>query len=271
MSLYNYCVYSEGMPVRMPYQTILDEFVDITRQIIADKLTGIYLHGSMAMGCFHPAKSDIDLIVVVEEGIFDIQKMQFMEQVVRLNGQAPPKGLELSVVKRKYCKPFAYPTPFELHFSPAHLEWFKRDPQDYVQKMNGTDIDLAAHFTVINRCGIVLYGEQVDRVFGTVPPEDYADSICADIEHAREDMAGDPLYITLNLCRVLAFLEDGLCLSKEEGAEWALNRADLEYKELIAEALMCYRTDREMSAKQEIAGAFVEDMLRLISGKRAAV
>ena len=43
----------------MPYQNILDEFVNTTQQIMEGKLTGIYLHGSMAMGCFNPKKSDI--------------------------------------------------------------------------------------------------------------------------------------------------------------------------------------------------------------------
>lgn len=28
-------------------------------------LTGVYLHGSLAMGYFNPAKSDIDLILVI--------------------------------------------------------------------------------------------------------------------------------------------------------------------------------------------------------------
>lgn len=147
----------------MPYQNILDEFVDITRQIMEEKLTGIYLHGSMAMGCFNATKSDIDLIVIVEECISDTQKMQLMELVVRLNKQAPAKGLEISVVKREYCNPFVYPTPFELHFSPAHLQWFHDDPQGYIENMNGVDIDLAAHFSIINHYGIVLYGEAVEE------------------------------------------------------------------------------------------------------------
>lgn len=28
---------------------------------LQDKLTGIYLHGSLAMGCYNPESSDIDL------------------------------------------------------------------------------------------------------------------------------------------------------------------------------------------------------------------
>lgn len=231
---------------------------------MGEKLTGIYLHGSMAMGCFNAKKSDIDLIVIVEDGISDTQKMQFMERVVRLNKQAPAKGLEISIVKREYCNPFAYPTPFELHFSPAHLQWFRDDPQGYIEDMNGVDIDLAAHFSIINHYGIVLYGEAVEEVFAAVPKKDYVDSICADIKNAAEDITDDPVYVILNLCRVLAFLKDGLYLSKEEGGKWAKEHLDLKSSVLIADALECYRTDKNMDVNRNAAEIFVQEMNDMI-------
>ncbi len=33
---------------------------------IAENLIGIYLHGSLAFGCFNPLRSDIDLLVVTQ-------------------------------------------------------------------------------------------------------------------------------------------------------------------------------------------------------------
>lgn len=248
----------------MLYQNILDEFINITQQIMEGKLAGIYLHGSMAMGCFNPKKSDIDLIVIVEDCISDTQKMQFMEQVVRLNKLAPVKGLEISVVKREYCNPFIYPTPFELHFSPMHLQWFYDDPQGYIGNMKGVDIDLAAHFSIINHYGIVLYGEAVGKVFAAVPRKDYIDSICADIENAAEDIIDNPVYIILNLCRVLAFLKDGLYLSKEEGGKWAIEHLSLKSAALITDALRCYTTDKDMNVDRDVAGEFVHAMNNMI-------
>lgn len=57
---------------------ILDKIVNQSRKIFGDELIGIYLHGSMAMGCFNPDKSDIDLIFVIRDHIMDTQKMQFI-------------------------------------------------------------------------------------------------------------------------------------------------------------------------------------------------
>ena len=58
----------------MEYQFILDKIVDTSKDIIGEELTGIYLHGSLAMGCFHSDKSDIDLILVIKDSVSDGQK-----------------------------------------------------------------------------------------------------------------------------------------------------------------------------------------------------
>ena len=248
----------------MPYQSILDEIINKSKEILGKNLIGIYLHGSMAMGCFNPDKSDIDLIIVIEDDISDAQKLVLMEHIVLLNRQAPRKGLEISVVKRQYCKPFVYPTPFELHFSPAHLQWFQNAPQDYVEKMKGEDIDLAAHFTIIREYGIVLWGEKIEEVFAPVPRENYLASICADVENATDVILEEPVYIILNLCRVLAFVKDGLYLSKEKGGRWGMEHLPSEYRPVIAQALQCYSSDKDMVIEKEDVVFFAEKLLQLI-------
>ncbi len=114
---------------------LLKSFVTQSHKILGDNLIGIYLHGSAVMRCYNEKKSDIDLLVVVNEAIPNNIKHRFMDMVVELNTYAPPKGIELSIVKRGVCNPFVYPTPFELHFSIAHLEWYKTNPLDYIDKM----------------------------------------------------------------------------------------------------------------------------------------
>jgi streptomycin 3"-adenylyltransferase len=255
----------------MFYQNLIDEFTAMSKEIIGDKLTGIYLHGSMAMNCFNPEKSDIDLLIVIESDITDMQKMKFMKQVVKLNEQAPGKGLEISIVKREYCKPFVYPTPFELHFSPMHLQWFRTNPANYVENMKGKDKDLAAHFTIINRYGIVLGGEQIENVFGEVPKKDYMDSIWFDVKGARKDIADEPMYMTLNLCRVLAFLKEDLCLSKQQGAEWGIAHIPEKYYPLILQALDCYKTNQVMQIDMELAGEFADKMLTIIGFEKEQI
>ena len=42
--------------------TVINCFVEQSKEILKDNLVGVYLHDSAVMGCYNPAKSDIDLI-----------------------------------------------------------------------------------------------------------------------------------------------------------------------------------------------------------------
>ena len=244
------------------YKKLLEQFVAGSIEALGYNLTGIYLHGSAVMGCFQPEKSDIDLLLVVKEEIPDEAKRQFMDMVVELNKQAPAKGLELSIVKEEVCNPFVYPTPFELHFSVAHLAWYQSNPQEYIEKMKGSDKDLAAHFTITYHRGKTLYGKEISEVFAPVLRENYLDSIWYDIENAAEEIAENPMYLTLNLCRVLAYTKDGLITSKQEGGEWGLKNMDRpEFVDLIKAALQEYQSNEAMVFEVVVAKDFAEYML----------
>ena len=247
------------------YKNLLDSFVQKSRTILGDNLVGIYLHGSAAMGCFHSQKSDIDLLVVVKKEILKEQKRRYMDMVVRLHKQAPEKGIEFSIIRERACNPFVYPTPFELHFSVAHLNWYQTNPEDYMEKMRGTDKDLAAHCTIIYHRGKTLYGKEIREVFGEVGKENYFDSIWQDIKNAKEEIEENTMYLVLNLCRVLAFKKDNLILSKKEGGEWGLEHAPKQYIPLILEAIKEYETGISMSFDKLFAKEYAEYMLKQIS------
>lgn len=163
---------------------VLNKIAAACRAALGRKLTGIYVHGSIAFGCFNWDKSDIDLIVVTEEEPGQAEKEGLLARLLGLEADCPPKGVEMSVVLRKYCRPFHYPTPFELHYSAAHREKYQMDPASYCREMHGTDRDLAAHFTVIRAVGVTLCGTDKAAVFGEVPGEQYLDSIRRDVLEA---------------------------------------------------------------------------------------
>lgn len=240
---------------------LLNRFTAMSKAILGNNLAGIYLHGSAAMGCFNPLKSDLDLLLAVEGSMSKQEKLQFMKELIKLNQEAPAKGIELSIVKKAFCKPFVYPTDYELHFSARYLNWFREKPDDYVEKMNGTDKDLAAHVMVIHHCGVVLAGAPVKDIFGEVPAENYLDSIWHDIKDAKKAIRSDLMYLTLNLCRVLGYLKENLILSKKTGGEWGLAFVPETYRGLIQQALTCYESDREMTAEPEMASQYAEYML----------
>ena len=217
------------------------------------------------MGCYNEKKSDIDLLAVVKQVIPDNIKHRFMDMVVELNTYAPSKGIELSIVKSEVCNSFVYPTPFELHFSIAHLEWYKNNPSDYIDKMKGTDKDLAAHFTIIYHRGKCLYGKDIKDVFGAVSKEYYFDSIRSDIEEAETEITDNPTYIILNLCRVLAYKKEGLILSKQEGGNWGICNVPEKYQPLIVQALDEYLSDKSTAWDENNAREYAAYMIAQIS------
>lgn len=248
-----------------PYQAFLDAFVVQSQVILKGNLVGIYLHGSAAMGCFHPQTSDIDLLIVVKAALADGVKRRYLDMVTEFEKQAPPRGIELSVVRESVCSPFIYPTPFELHYSIAHRAAYQADPAEYIRRMQGTDRDLAAHFMMVRHRGKALCGKEIPAVFAEVSPWAYLDSIWRDVAQAREGIAREPVYFTLNLCRVLAFQEERLLLSKQEGGAWGLKAiGDPMSQQLIASALQEYQGGPPMPRNSAAAAGFAQSMLERI-------
>lgn len=245
----------------MTESEILSKIKESYQTILGEKLVGIYVHGSIAFECFVWNKSDIDFIVVVNEKLSTHEKEALIGELLMLDKDCPPKGLEMSVVLGSVCNPFVYPTPYELHFSNSHKAGFQEDLAGYAQKMNGIDKDLAAHFTVIRTVGRVLCGAAISEVFGDVPREDYLDSICEDIKDAKPGAAENPVYYILNLCRGLAYIEEGVVISKKQGGEWGMKHLPKKFVPIVRKALDSYCEDAVFKEAAPTVWQFVSYML----------
>lgn len=170
----------------------------------------------------------------------------------------------MSIVLEKDCNHFVYPTPFELHFSNIHKEKCKVNLEAYCAGMNGVDKDLAAHFTVVREVGITLVGKDVKSVFGIVPKVHYIDSIKGDIEDAIHEIVENPIYIILNLCRVLAYIKDGRVLSKKQGGQWGLKNLPACYIHIVEAAERCYCNNKIFDMNEDITRKFAKYMLNEI-------
>lgn len=184
-----------------------------------------------------------------------------MDMVVALNEETPGIGIELHVVRESVCDPFVYPTPFELHFSTLHLQWYLSNPDGYVEAMKGTDRDLAAHVMVLRHRGKTLYGKPVQGMFGPVSRKTYFDSIWHDVANAPKDILGNPMYITLNLCRALAYVKHDLILSKSEGGCWGLTNVPERFGPLVRAALNEYEKGTAMFLDNGLAIQYAGYML----------
>lgn len=247
----------------MEAMKILDSIAERYKYILGKNIVGIYLHGSLAMGCYTNA-SDIDLIVLVKEPLDLAVKKKIIESVIHME-DVPEKGIEMSIVLEKYSEEFVYPTPFELHYSNFHKNRYLAD-ENYI--CGGfTDKDLAAHFTIIKRRGICLYGKNIEAAFSEVPEKYYLDSIWNDVENSKEDILENTVYITLNLCRVLYYIKENVVSSKLEAGNWAKDIVPRQYCEIINKAVEVYGNKlKAMECDEELMIKYADYMLEEIKG-----
>src|SRR5829696_7845095 len=88
-----------------------EQLVSTLSNGLAAQLVGIYLHGSLAMGCFNPNHSDLDLLVITADRMPLTVKRQLIEALLACSKQ--PQPIEISLLARAQLHPWHYPPPFD--------------------------------------------------------------------------------------------------------------------------------------------------------------
>ena len=214
--------------------------------LLQDNLVGIYLHGSLAAGCFHWERSDIDFLVVVRRPLTVDKKIALVETLHSLSPDAPAAGFEMSVILEQYCRNIPYPIPYELHYSNRYQQDYEQDAQGFCSRMHGEDPDLTAHILNLYAHGTAVHGPGIARVFDQVKREDALRAIRYDAEDAEGHLHENPVYFVLNLARAVAYCRKGKVLSKKEGGQWALHHMSTDHQRVIQAALNAYETGLDM-------------------------
>jgi predicted nucleotidyltransferase len=206
-------------------------------EALGDDLVGVYVHGSLALGCFNEARSDVDVVVVTARPLTEDERFAAADLFLRIS--ARPYGLEAHVVTTDQLRPWRYPPPYDFHYSESHRERLALDPEVALERPKEGDPDLAAHVDVVRARGVTLLGPSPLEVFPAVPRADLEDALRRDLDWCRSVRSA--LYGVLSPCRVWAALETGELHSKASGAEWALPRLPAALRPPVERALASYR------------------------------
>jgi streptomycin 3"-adenylyltransferase len=80
----------------------LDKITILFKEELRDNLLGIYLHGSLAMGCYNPHKSDIDFLVVVNEKLTPANNSRIAKLALSLHDEmSNERGIEFTIILEK--------------------------------------------------------------------------------------------------------------------------------------------------------------------------
>jgi streptomycin 3"-adenylyltransferase len=219
---------------------VLRETFSSVHSILRDNLIGIYLYGSLAMGCFHPKSSDIDIIFVVKKRLPKEQRKKIIEY---LKGAfSKEKRIELSIIRANVIRNPQYPMMVDLHY-----EYWGNIFE------NEKDNEILSNLYTTGKRGFCVWGAPISDVFSKIPAQYHLRSVVEDIQHTRKYLHENPesvgydvaVYWVLSSCRILAFIREEKVLSKPEGGRWGLANLPKEYHNLIKQALSCYQGEKK--------------------------
>jgi len=235
---------------RLPPETVpvLEQHIGALLRALKDKLVGVYVHGSAAMGGFNPKTSDLDYLAMVAAPLTPEERVAIARAFTEtFETSGFGKDVEMSIVEARFAgKDFRYPTPYEFHMG-GNIGQIERHAKPHESEY--VDSDLASHFTVTRARGVCVYGRDIDEVFCPIDHVFFLKSNAEDIRRARDLVLKDAVYVILNLCRALYAHNEGAILSKVEGAELYLSQAR-PHRELVRSALSAYRGEATGSLQQ---------------------
>lgn len=191
---------------------------------LRNSLVGVYVHGSIALGSFLPARSDLDLLIVIDRTLTPGERFKLMVAFLSLHRQ--PLHVEASIVTQSNMEQSTFPTPYEFHFSEhwrKRFEAMEASEDDSFWQFEGavTDTDLACHVKLTREAGIALYGPSPSAILPEVPHEHFWQSICADADYYARTSGDLENAGILSLLRIWAYKETAKILSKIDACRWA--------------------------------------------------
>jgi len=185
-------------------------------ELFGDRLVAVILHGSLMLGDYSPASSDVDLLAIVERSLTDDELAALVELVLARRGEAA--GIDLRVVTRAVAgKPTESPA-MELYVG-VHND---HEPEQ-LRRIDG-ERDLVAELSMVRADGRSLVGPDPTAVVAAMPAQwvvAYGDQVLERWQQLTDDAEHAALMV-LTACRIWRFAVEGVHCSKTEAARWAL-------------------------------------------------
>lgn len=234
--------------------------------MIGDRLLGVYAGGSIALGDYEPARSDLDVAVVTRETLPRSAKEAIVVTVRHEALPCPARGLELVIYSDAAAATPRADADFELNLNTGTGMAFRADfePGEETHWFAIDRAILAGH-------GIALSGPPAATVFALPPRGPLLEVLIRGLQWWKTAEPTNPDAV-LNACRSLQFAVTGGWTSKRVAGEWAVDldpelvRAALAGRAtgaaLDAERVRRFLAAVEAQLREEVTGDEAEDYRR---------
>jgi hypothetical protein len=202
------------------------------RDVLRDRLVGLYLYGSLTAGDFDPETSDVDLLAVTASDVTDAEFEALRAMHGQLARDEPEWDDRIDVdylstgalrTFRSERSPMALITPGEpFHMTEAGAEWL-------------------TNWYAVRETGVALFGPEAETLIDPISHEEFAACVRGYVAEWGWRIRGvrerkQQAYAILSMCRALCLHRTGKQTSKRLAALWAQGELP-QWAGLIGDAL----------------------------------
>ena len=212
----------------------------LVREVLAEAVIGVYLHGSAVAGGLRPT-SDIDLLAVVGRPTSPPEQRALIGRLLPISGRGDPTGrsrsVELTIVVQADVRPWHYPPRLDFQYGDWWRDEFERGN---VTPWESPNPDLTLQLEMTLQANHPLFGRPPAEVLDPIPAADVRRAMLDVIPSLLADLEGDERNVVLTFARIWTTLATGIVRSKDAAAHWALPRLPPEHRPVLAHARASY-------------------------------
>lgn len=219
-----------ALPVEV--QQLMEQYIAELKEIFSDeKIVGVYIYGSIALGAFHIETSDVDFVAVISDYVNEAEKQQIIELHKKLRKSTLGKRMD------------------GMYIPLADLGKYNDEMDEYVYCAEGKadvgywDINAVTWWTLKNQ-GITVTGKEVEGLLFQIKWDDVVNTMKYNVEHYWLGKAKQPYLFfieewvesaVVTMGRILYTLDHKTIVSKDRGLQYMLELYSHKWEPLLRE------------------------------------
>ncbi|HDR7713687.1 nucleotidyltransferase domain-containing protein [Bacillus cereus] len=223
-------------------QQLMERYTVELKEIFLDeKIVGVYIYGSIALGAFHKETSDVDFVTVINDSVNEAEKQQLVELHKKLSDNTLGKRMD------------------GMYIPLADLGKYNDEMNEYVYCADGKanvghwDINAVTWWTLKNQ-GITVTGKEAEDLPLQIQWNDVVNTMKYNVEQYWSEKVKKPYLFfieewvesaVVTMGRILYTLDHKTIVSKDRGLQYLSERSAEEWELLLKEVARIRHNPKE--------------------------